>query len=91
MASLQIWKRCALLVALPLYACAPLSPQPLRACSDCAANARYAVARPHNGNDYPVSYKLQTANAEGRSRPVDRHILSHSPNPSYLQSLWGSQ
>jgi hypothetical protein len=80
MASLQTWKWCALLIALPLYACAPLQapPQPQRACSDCTADARYAVARPHSGNDYPVGYKLQAANAEGRSRPVDRHILSHS-------------
>lgn len=75
MAFLQNWKWCAMLIALPLYACAPLPPQ---ACSGCLTDSRYAVARPHSDNDYPVSYRFQAADAEGRSRPVDRHTLSHS-------------
>lgn len=69
------WKWCSLLLVLPFYACAPLPPQ---ACVDCATAVqvpRYAVARPHACNDYPVSYRVQVLD-DGRTKAVDQHTLT---------------
>lgn len=71
------WKCGSLLLVLPLYACAPLPQR--HACIDCdtvAQTPRYAVARPHVSNDYPVSYRVQSFD-EGHSKAVDQHVLAH--------------
>lgn len=69
------WKCSSLLLVLPLYACAPLQPQ-----ADLPVTLvhepRYAVARPHANNDYPVSYRVQVVD-QGHSKAVDQHVLAH--------------
>ncbi|MFM2065426.1 MAG: hypothetical protein RLZZ584_335 [Pseudomonadota bacterium] len=70
-----------LLAAAGLGGCAALPsgadrPAPAQAgCSTCrseAAGWSIAVTRPALCNDYPVSYRVQTGDADARIRPVER-------------------
>lgn len=67
------WKCGSLLLVLPLYACARL-PRQADLPVTLVHEPRYAVARPHANNDYPVSYRVQFV-ADGHSKAVDQHIL----------------
>jgi hypothetical protein len=90
MAVWQNWKWCAVLVAVPLCACAPSSAlqapeaRACAACQDIEPNS-YAVSKPMAGNDYPVSYRVQNPETSGYAKPVDYQTLTHQPRQ---RSIW---
>lgn len=61
----------------------PLMQYTQESCSNCTVvkpQFSYAVAKPLDSNDYPVSYRVQTPEANARIRPVDRTTVIAQTN-----------